>query len=508
MNWFSPPHLIEIILLIGIAYAQWIFFRQGRAHIRTLSRIFHQAQYSLYTTESGPTLIHNPQSGPIFQGILSSFNLYLSRNRGAAADFNLLKDIVERNCQEVEDEAEAFLPIPIYLGLAGTMVGIICGLAGVSDFSDAELFAQPIIMGVAIAMLVSLAGIIGTTWLSFLLKNARRRLQHDKNEFYSWTQTNILPNIVTGLESAITQLHQNLAKFNEDLARNVVRMEQAMENIAESYDRQAAVFDSLSRLDIAGMATANLRVMERFDLSMAQLHKFDNYFTEVNRYLGNVATLSDKLDYHLARTETLVKFGEFFEREIHAIDERKQVLNQNLLDIDTHLRQHLDNLKASVNTLDQNWSEHLITQREQFRTALNDQSAQFAHQIQSEQQQLLDTLTRDAREAADLRALPDLRKGVDEIARALSLLTARLDTFNAPATTGTVSTGRDEGMTGKSDSEILHVLRQQRRQLARMATQQTILVVILAFLFFGAAICAALFLDHFNLVRGTLLPIQ
>ncbi len=55
----------------------------------------------------------------VFEKILFSTNNYLIRNRGASSDFNLIKDIVERNIDAVEEDINSSIGIPLYLGLMG-----------------------------------------------------------------------------------------------------------------------------------------------------------------------------------------------------------------------------------------------------------------------------------------------------------------------------------------------------------------------------------------------------
>ena len=74
------------------------------------------------------TLIEIHNNNKILIKIKESINTYLLRNKGAASDFHLIKDIVERNCDAAEDEVATELPMPLYLGLMGTMVGIIIGI--------------------------------------------------------------------------------------------------------------------------------------------------------------------------------------------------------------------------------------------------------------------------------------------------------------------------------------------------------------------------------------------
>ena len=109
------------------------------------------------------------------QTIIDAINRYLRENSQRTSDFGLLKDIVDRNCDAVEEDARELIPIPLYLGLAGTMIGIAIGVgtlvwgggleqllssdgSGVSSNSIA-----PLLKDVALAMICSLIGVLLTT---------------------------------------------------------------------------------------------------------------------------------------------------------------------------------------------------------------------------------------------------------------------------------------------------------------------------------------------------------
>ena len=55
--------------------------------------------------------------------ILTSVNGYLLRNKGAVSDFNLVKDIVDRNIDKVDDEISNNIPTPLYLRFNGNNAG-------------------------------------------------------------------------------------------------------------------------------------------------------------------------------------------------------------------------------------------------------------------------------------------------------------------------------------------------------------------------------------------------
>lgn len=75
--------------------------------------------YSVNTSsnEDGIQVIIINNENEVAKEIENSINTYLIKNKGAVSDFNLIKDIVERNCDAVESEIESVTPLPLYLGL-------------------------------------------------------------------------------------------------------------------------------------------------------------------------------------------------------------------------------------------------------------------------------------------------------------------------------------------------------------------------------------------------------
>jgi hypothetical protein len=78
-----------------------------------------------------------------FVKIVTDTNEYLLNNRGAAADFDILKDISERHAEAGDEQIQAQLSTPLYLGLLGTFLGAILGLFSIippaTQVSDAFL---------------------------------------------------------------------------------------------------------------------------------------------------------------------------------------------------------------------------------------------------------------------------------------------------------------------------------------------------------------------------------
>ena len=152
---------IVVVLIIGV---QIYFFSKTLKEIRIFSNIFPKSTDKLYAHDS-EIYIGNKKSDneqidkkdtdevvindedakdkddleedevedyeecdSVFKRIITSLNTYLRKNKGAASDYHLMKDIVERNCDAKENEIDTQIPTPLYTGLMGTVLGIIVGV--------------------------------------------------------------------------------------------------------------------------------------------------------------------------------------------------------------------------------------------------------------------------------------------------------------------------------------------------------------------------------------------
>src|ERR1700733_13991120 len=125
--------------------------------------------------------------------IVYSLNTYLLRNKGVASDFHLIKDVVERNCDSVEEDIHQTVSLPLYLGLLGTFLGIIVGLIKISgiDFggenNGMDMAISALLKVVMIAMVASFFGLALTVLNNgFFFKVAKARLEEGRNDFYTF----------------------------------------------------------------------------------------------------------------------------------------------------------------------------------------------------------------------------------------------------------------------------------------------------------------------------------
>ena len=246
-------------------------------------------------------LIRIPSDSETAATIESSINNYLIRNKGIASDFTIIKDIVERNCSMIEDEVDTQTPFPLYIGLMCTMVGIICGIWSISFIQAtgpnglsgfAAFVAAPeehigtLMQDVAWAMTASFSGIGLTSLISFRAKGAKKVVETRKNAFYSWFQAELMPIISReNASQGMQRLEKNLTKFNETFSRNVLSMGKYISRISDTAAEQSQLLETVNKLDLNKMATANVKVLTAFKESMGQLEEFNGFITYANKQL-------------------------------------------------------------------------------------------------------------------------------------------------------------------------------------------------------------------------------
>lgn len=305
--------------------------------------------------------IYVQTSSETLTNITSALNSYLKKNRGAASDFNLMKDVVERYCNSEEEEITIQQPIPLYLGLIGTMVGIIFGITFIAFSGGLSVSVNGNLEGdlmmshindlmncVAIAMAASFFGVLFTTIIAWKSKDAVSVVQSDKNQFYSWLQTELLPVLSGDAVNAIYLLQQNLMSFNRRFESNVTSLDKVLAKVSSTSKDQIRLVDMVKDIDVGKVAQANIRVLKELKSCTSEISLFNEYLHSVSGYLTSVNALNTNLNEHLNRTAAIEKMGAFFESEIAQVSAREKYINQVVADVDDTLKKTFEALSESV----------------------------------------------------------------------------------------------------------------------------------------------------------------
>lgn len=415
----------------------------------------------------------NVHSSKVFDEIINTINRYLSHNKGSA-DYAILKDITDRNCDAVEAQIEATASIPIYIGLCGTLIGIVLGVAvlgfrggidalfdttpvvmvesiseanselrtegskiktkdgNVYEFSRGQwsLYKNPgeegiknLLQGVGIAMLTTLFGVLFTIVGAWSSKRSSRVNEEKKNGFLSWLQAELLPQMSNDLGQVIFQMQRNLTKFNNTFASNTSQLDSVLKGINTTYEDQTRLLKAVEKLKIDEIATANIRVLQELKECTDEIEELGQLVSNTTEYITKVDNLNSLLSSHLDRTRLIENMGQFFREEVTQIEQRKHAIANSTADIDANMQRAFGQLR-----------EHTDREYQQLGEALANKHADFLRAIEAQQEALNRKLEETSQLVQELKNLTAVKESMEQLALAEQSQNAKIETLvNASA---------------------------------------------------------------------------
>lgn len=423
-------YVIIATIILVIVYKQRKYYRDTRQRIDVFRTIFPKnCDYQYYSSDRDEGVLDNSFCGilsdhdnGIFNEIIRSINAYLKTNKGRVSDYHLMKDIVDRNCDTAEEEIDSQVPVPLYLGLMGTMAGILVGIGylwisgdlntlldakSTSSESGAE-GVQALLGGVALAMISSIMGILLTTRGSMLLKDAKAEVQSQKHSFLSWMQANMLPHLTNDTAQVLERMTRNLTNFNQEFYGNTKKLGAALSQVYETTKVQAQLIESINQLDNKRVVKQNLELYTALRNSTEEIGRLAELLNNSTEYLNAVRSLNERLDMGERRNEAIERMAEFFEAETQQIEQRKVAMTYSIGKIDSALETGLRQL-----------GQHANSNLESFYTALGKQQDAL-------QQKLGETETL----IQEIKNLSPIKDGISKFERATRDQNARIDALS------------------------------------------------------------------------------
>jgi hypothetical protein len=276
-----------------------------------------------------------------FTNILNSINKYLVRNCSSVADFNLIKDIVERNTDSLEEEINLTISTPLYLGLMGTMLGIVIGLFSMTDVIGTDGGSSDgiaILLGsVKVAMIASFVGLLLTIVNSAIIfKGTKYRVEANKNDLFTLIQVELLPSLNQGMAATFQSLQRNLFSFNEKFDSNLDRLTTVFDKNYESILMQKQLAEFLDKTKMSEMTKYNVQVLRELNIAIIEFEKFNIMFKNINSYLSNSFQLTDKSNELLSRTGNFEVIANTIGQNISQSNELLQFLTTHFSDLKSH----------------------------------------------------------------------------------------------------------------------------------------------------------------------------
>ncbi len=244
MNTYLSTIIISGVIFLIFTYFQIKFFLEVRHYRNLFSNFFSKKEeYSTYETEiNGETSTQLTQVGADnsdLNTLISEINHYVVKTKGTT-DFSVIQNKVERKLNMRYDQSVAKLAFPTYLGLMGTFAGVFLGILmfiggfnGAGDVTDESI--KNLLVGVLVSMSTSLIGLFLTTINNALAGESRKHIEEDKNDFYDFVQTELMPSLDVSMSLAVTRLHETVDKFEPAFNHVISRFQTTFDSCTKAF---------------------------------------------------------------------------------------------------------------------------------------------------------------------------------------------------------------------------------------------------------------------------------
>lgn len=233
--------------------------------------------------------------------IIHRTNEYLCKNVGTSADLSVLRDISDNQKGALEDEIHNSLNVPLYLGLAGTFVGIITGLIGV-NFN--QIFGstsnldglQHLLYGVVVAMFASLLGLGFTVYNSAVsYKNAVSKSNEGTEEYINFLRRELMPLLSNSMASSLNSLKGVLGHFVDKFGRNLDAYADSAELLNDNLEKQHLVLSEINKLSLTQTANKIAETFMQLKDSSDSFNVFRTYQEQLNSTIVNVSGMVNQI---------------------------------------------------------------------------------------------------------------------------------------------------------------------------------------------------------------------
>jgi len=336
---------VTIIIISVVVWIQLIFFLKTAVGIRTLKNIYPSIGSLGISNEFGTQIISvHSKISKEFGAIIHATNTYLKENQGTV-DFYVIQNLSERISTSKESEVTSEIPIPLYVGLMGTFVGVAVGLFSMNFlgiFSEDGIHS--FLWGVVIALVSSFLGLLLSTVANYRLTSAVRHRDRKKNHYYTFVQTKLLPGMGSNIVDALGRLKGTLDNFNTVFSDNigninniVVSLAANMQTIAEGMGTQKQILSELYGSKFQDLIKVNTETFNRVEKILPEIDDFIRKQKDLNELMANSTQFVTSMHKLLDRVST-------FENSVNVLGEtinESQLLGSRQLNL---VQRHLDDL--------------------------------------------------------------------------------------------------------------------------------------------------------------------
>lgn len=387
----SVQYYIVAIVVAFIVVLQVIAFFKNLSIIGKLRALFPNTNTLSLHKESNT--IECSLNHAEFEGTLHDINGYLNENQNTSADYQIIKEIVERDSQRIEEDVDTMLSTPLYLGLMATILGAAIGVVSFAWTDLGTLLTgtniqvegiKTLLTDIGIAMIASFLGVMFTAISTSKYKEARGEMLKMKNKFLSWIQTKVMPNMSDNLTGALTKMANDLNNFNSTFAENTKELKETLSQVTDNYDNQVKLLDAIDKIKIAKIAKANVEVYDKLQGCTEELERLFEHLGNSEEYIAQVVKLNSRLGDIEDRTRLSEELGNYFKSEIEYVQDRQGMMRQQMSSLDSVVQDALDNLGTSLAGSISNLTEVFQKQNQQVQALIEEQQESLSKALEDQ----------------------------------------------------------------------------------------------------------------------------
>lgn len=363
----TSQYWFAVLLTLPFIYFQHKYYKRTKEGLGIYDTIFDRSgDYATVSEEEtghvSHTLTLEGSGGTDLAHLFTEINRYLRKSRGTT-EFAVIRDKTERLLAMRYDEATACLAFPTHIGLMGTFAGVLTGILlfvlalGDDGITDAAI--ERLLGGVMVSMLTSLAGLFLTTRNTSRAGEARKHVEEEKNTFYDFVQTELMPSLDASMTQAISHLHETIDTFEPAFGRVITSFQETFEGCTRAFGTDfeknvAAVSGAVEAMGKnMGLINENVAVQQKL-LAELGTRKFTkgleaftaaaDHFSEVTAALGVFGELRREME---AATEEAITLQREYNKGLEVPREIAVGINK-ILDRVTKFETSIENLGEKI----------------------------------------------------------------------------------------------------------------------------------------------------------------
>ena len=404
----APAEIALVVIVVG---CQLFFFARTTILVIALSKLyptnkkeFEIRNQNISNEEAGiafnvDVIFLRSTWSRSFKRIIVETNDYLIFNRSTIANFEVIKNISERESDKVERSINSLIPIPLYIGLMGTMFGIIYGLFSMGSLENLQDASglNPLLSGVTVAMTASIFGLFLTLVSSaFTFRWAKLKRDDRRSIYYAFIEQKLFSVLSTDPSSNIARnlsgIEVKLEKFNQTFAQYTDEFQEVVTGTLGTIKKQTGYILQVSRIDFEGISKNLASMYGGIAQNLEAFKVFNNYQLSVNKSMASSEKSIQGIDQVFKRVSTaeqnLTSIFENINQKVTDVEEVMKFIKRQYSGVDevsafagSLIHKHeetMDKMAKSTNELMEKQSQALAGVTDFTKGQLSDQQQQLS----------------------------------------------------------------------------------------------------------------------------------